>query len=159
MLGAFALVDGFGVGLGRTAVRLETTEFAHGAGRRAHYGGGLVTAFQLMGRGMLGVAGEEDGVPLEFDGDDELLLRAGFTRSDLRPARSRSAGGEVGLGAVVGLEGGDAGDDGVVAPGLGVGGRIGWRREDGGDGSDEVVLGVGGEGVGEVGGCGHGGWL
>ena len=74
-------------------------------------------------------------------------------------ARSRSAGGEVGLGAVVGLEGGDAGDDGVVAPCLGVGGRIGWRREDGGDGADEVVLGVGGEGVGEVGGCGHGGWL
>ena len=139
MLGAFALVDGFGVGLGRTAVRLETTEFAHGAGRRTHPGGGLVAAFQLHGERHVGVAGEEDGVPLEFDGDDELLLRAGFTRSDLRPARSRSAGGEAGLGAVVGLEGGDAGDDGVVAPCLGVGGRIGWRREDGGDGADEVV--------------------
>ena len=88
MLGAFALVDGFGVGLGRTAVRLETTEFAHGAGRRTHPGGGLVAAFQLHGERHVGVAGEEDGVPLEFDGDDELLLRAGFTRSDLRPARS-----------------------------------------------------------------------
>ncbi len=74
-------------------------------------------------------------------------------------ARSRSAGGEVGLGAVVGLEGSDTGDNGVVAPGLGVRGRIGRRREDGRDGSDELVRGVGGEGVGEVGGCGHGGWL
>ena len=46
MLGAFALVDGFGVGLDRTAVGLEAAEFAHGAGGLANYGRRLVTALE-----------------------------------------------------------------------------------------------------------------
>ena len=71
MLGAFALVDGFGVGLDRTAVGLEAAEFAHGAGGLAHYGRRLVTALADV-RGGSWVS-EEDGVPLGFVGDGELL--------------------------------------------------------------------------------------
>lgn len=64
-------------------------------------------------------------------------------------------GGEVVLDVVSRLERGDTGDEGVVAAGLGAGEVIG-RRENGVEGSDEVVLGVGWEDVGEIVGCGNG---
>ena len=75
-------------------------------------------------------------------------------------------GGEFGLDHVVRAEGGDPGDDGLLAEGGGFRGVVGERWEAAGEGSDEIGVGFRGEAVGEVvrgdedvGGVGHGGGM
>ena len=60
-------------------------------------------------------------------------------------------GGQFGLDGVVRAEGGDPGDDGLLAEGGGFRGGVGRRREGVGEGAHEIGVGVGGEAVGEVG--------
>ena len=51
---------------------------------------GLGAAFYYHAEGEFGVFGQADCVHPELVGSEVVLLRAGFTRSDLRPPRSRS---------------------------------------------------------------------
>ena len=67
-------------------------------------------------------------------------------------------GGEDRLGGVIGAERGDLGDDRVVAV-LPIDGGFGWWREGSAEIVEQVVVGLGGEGVGEgVGVDGGGVW-
>ena len=79
-----------------------------------------------------------------------VLLRAGFTRSDLRPRAIPLSGSEIVFGTVRRMKGYDPGDEEVVAAGLGAREVIRGWRPDGVEGSYEAVLGVGGEGGGQV---------
>ena len=131
MFGPFASAGEFGQGRGLGSGLLQVAEFAAGAVGLAVHGVRLGAAFQHHGEGQFGASREQDGVAGEFHAGDE-------------------GGGELDLGAALGLEVGDAGDEGVVATGLGVRRRVGRRGEDADGVADDVVVGVGGEGVGEV---------
>ena len=96
----------------------------------------LAPAVREQHGGGVDLQGEAETVFPVFRGDDEL-------------------GGDIGLGGVVRREGGDAGDDGVVAAAP-LRGIVGERRRQGGaKGVDQVAIGVGLEQVGD-GGVGSG---
>ena len=122
--------SGRAAALARACLRLRSSRTAPSAWRYMELA--WARHFQHHGERDFGVSREQDGVAGEFHAGDE-------------------GGGEFDLGAALGLEVGDAGDEGVVATGLGRRQRwIGRRGEDADGVADDVVVGVGGEGVGEV---------
>ena len=135
MLGPGGAVASLTVGLGFLADCLHAQQQAERTLRLPHHGVGLGAAFHRPFGGGFGLLGEAQAVfPLFGGGDVER--------------------GDVGLGGVGRTEGGDLGDGGMVSP-VEVFRAVGEGWWEGvAQCADKVVVGVGREPVGEVGGVG-----